>query len=589
MNRYLLALFCALALSASAFGQSNRTRIADEAARAMAAETALQEAIDDLPVFADAPTGTFKLDEFQPETPIETVSTANGTNINLGMDLTQAEGLKLKLLFADQPTGIAWQQSIIDVDRLLLNFEAESALDGYALIFSNQWVRLNVVDPVQGILNFVDMGRNMQFVKAELFITAPTVNGLITVQNPVTIVTTASFQPFGDPNPLFTGDDGDSVHVEYGDGNRDQFTFIDGVAKAERKGLSTNDIEFRVVDGQIETRDLNAQSGISFIWYETMQGVVRTQTLGQIGSPDYTVDVSGDGAQYELSVNPIAINEYLNNRIPFHAVIAHEGAGGSFLSAQFNDQDVTYDNLLNATDAGAGRVNFSGGANGNFNRRASTSEALLDVGDTFIITKPATGQFDTQVIVFSDDPAIAANTSTDTYRLTFNGTQYALRGPDGVVIRTGTPENGTYEVTRILDGLLFKVNGAEIYRSTAEFTDYGAVTPIEAIEVNQTYETGRTIGGQAEYEALIEYTLANHTSAATINVAAPAGFTGPISAILDMSGGADNGTLFQGLEDASGDISADDIVVDRATGEISHTYEGDWSGYTMRFTLIWVQ
>ena len=582
MNRFLLSLLCALALTATAYGQSNRTRIEDETARAIAAETALQEVIDDLPVFADAPTGTFRIDVFQPDTPIETVSTAAGTNIDLGMDLTQAEGLTLKLLFADQTTGIAWQHQLIDVDQLLLNFEADSALDGYALVFSNQWVRLNVVDPVQGILNFVDMGRDMQFVKAELFITAPTVDGLIAVQNPVTIVTTAAFQPFGDPNPLFTGDDGDSVHVEYGDGNRDELTFIDGVARAERKGFGTNDIEIQVVDGQIEARDLNAQSGINFIWYEVMQGVVRTQTLGQIASSDYTVDVSGDGSPYDVSIDPIAINEYLNNRVPFHLVSAHEGQTGSFLTVQFNGQDVVYSDLLNATDAGDGRVNFSNGVNGNFNRRASTSEALLDVGDTFTITKPATGQFDTQIIVFSTDPAIAANTSPDTYRLTFNGTQYALRGPDGVVITTGTPENGTFEVTRILDGLLFKVNGVEVYRSTAEFTDYSAVTPVEAIEANQVYPTGRTIGGLTEFEALIEYTLGNNPSILTLNVPAPAGFTGPIAHVRNMSGGADNGTLFEAL-----DVS--EITVDRATGVISHTYQGDLSGYTMRFRLNWVE
>lgn len=582
MNRFLLSLLCALTLTATAYGQSNRTRIEDETARAIAAETALQEAIDDLPVFADAPTGTFRIDVFQPDTPINTSTNAVGTDVDLGMDLTQAEGLTLKLLFADQTTGIAWQEQVIDVDRLLLNFEADSALDGYALVFSNQWVRLSVVDPVQGILNFVDMGRDMQFVKAELFITAPTVDGLIAVQNPVTIVTTAAFQPFGDPNPLFTGDDGDSVHVEYGDGNRDELTFIDGVARAERKGFGTNDIEFRVVDGQIEARDLNAQSGINFIWYEVMQGVVRTQTLGQITSPDYTVDVSGDGSPYDVSIDPIAINEYLNNRVPFHLVSAHEGQGGSFLTVQFNGQDVVYSDLLNATDAGDGRVNFSNGVNGNFNRRASTSEALLDVGDTFTITKPATGQFDTQIIVFSEDPAIAANTSPDTYRLTFNGTQYVLRGPDGVVITTGTPENGTFEVTRILDGLLFKVNGVEVYRSTAEFTDYSAVTPIEAIEVNQAYPTGRTIGGLTEFEALVEYPLVDHATPTTINVTAPVGFTGPISAILAVSGGADNGTLFEALD-------ASEITVDRATGAIVHTYQSDLSGYTMRLALRWVE
>ena len=109
------------------------------------------------------------------------------------------------------------------------------------------------------------------------------------------------------------------------------------------------------------------------------------------------------------------------------------------------------------------------------------------------------------------------------------------------------------------------------------------------IEINTVYPTGRTIGGQTEYMALMEWVLANHTSEDTINVPAPSDFTGPITSILAMAGGADNGVLFQGLEDASGDISAEDMVVNRTTGAIAHTFTGDWSGYTMRMTMRWLE
>lgn len=477
MNKFLALLFVAFTLSAAAFGQSNRTLIEDETARAIAAETVLQEAIDDLPVFADAPTGVFKLDEFTPEAPINTSTNAVGTNIDLGMDFTQSENMTLTLVFADQANGQAWQNVNIDVDKMLANFEAEANLDAYALIFDNDWMRVNVVDPATGVLNFVDQGRDMQFVKAELFVSAPTVDGLIAVQNPpASFITTGVFQNYGDPNPLFTGDDGDTIHIGYGDGNRDQIAFIEGLAKAERRGFATSDLEVRAVDGQLSMRDLGSQSGIAFLRYETMQGVVRTQVFGAISSPDYTVDVVTDGTSNTLSIDPIAINEYLNNRDPYHIAVAHEGAGGTNLTVSFNGVPATYDNLLNATDGGNGVVSFSGGVNGNFNRRAGTVEALLDVGDTFTITKPATGQFDSQHITFSADPSLPANSSTDTYRLSFNATQYSLRNPENVVVTTGTPENGEFEVTRILEGLLFKFNGAEIYRSEATFTDYSAGT-----------------------------------------------------------------------------------------------------------------
>ena len=111
------------------------------------------------------------------------------------------------------------------------------------------------------------------------------------------------------------------------------------------------------------------------------------------------------------------------------------------------------------------------------------------------------------------------------------------------------------------------------------------------VAVNTVYPTGRTIGGKAEFECLYEYTLVNHPSSTTpaaISVPAPADFT-PMGVILSVDGGADNGTTFQGIEDSSSDIGADDMSFDRSTGSFTHTYAGNWNGYTMRLNVRYLE
>ena len=139
-------------------------------------------------------TGVFRVGEHKPASPINTTTGAAGTEVITGLDFTQASGMLLELLFADQNTGIAWPVIPIDVDRMLLNHESDSALDAYAHIFDNDWVRVNVVDPQTGALNFVDMDRDMQYIGAELYARAPTVRGLIEVENPPASFSTTLFQ-----------------------------------------------------------------------------------------------------------------------------------------------------------------------------------------------------------------------------------------------------------------------------------------------------------------------------------------------------------------------------------------------------------
>ena len=225
---------------------------------------------DETPIsVVNASTGFYRIAEYKPTAKINTTSAASGTNITTGFDLTQATGMTLKFTFGDNNTSIQWQSQYIDVDQLLASYNASAPLDSYLQVYENDWMRLNVVDPATGELNFVDQGRDMAFLKAELWITAPEQVALVEVQNITTFTTTAAFQDLGDPDPEFTPENGAVVYIEYGDGNRDRFTFLDGIAKSERKGLISNDIEIQVATGgQLQIRDVASSSGIADAWYQ---------------------------------------------------------------------------------------------------------------------------------------------------------------------------------------------------------------------------------------------------------------------------------------------------------------------------------
>ena len=163
-------------------------------------------------------------------------------------------------------------------------------------------------------------------------------------------------------------------------------------------------------------------------------------------------------------------NEFIHNVADYHLAIAHEGAGGTTMTINVNGIDATYDNLNAATDSGAGLVTFSSGTNQNFNRRASTIESIREPGKYFEITKPATGQFDTQIVSLTTAPETPGNLQLGTYRLRFNGSQMDILAPDETIVATATPENGTYRVTRTLAGFRVEGNGVEIYSTACDET-----------------------------------------------------------------------------------------------------------------------
>lgn len=223
-------------------------------------------------VIIDGTTGFYRLGQFKPATPINTSTAAAGTDVITGLDLTQAAEMSLRFTFVDQSGQTnQWATGLVDVDQAIDAFNAGSVVDSYIPIFDNDWMRMNIVDPATGEMNFVDQGRDMALVKVELWVTAEEQPGLVEVQNIALAgnVTTGTFQNFGDPDPTFTGENGAVVFIEYGDNNRDRFTFLDGAARAERKGLLSSDIEIQIIaGGQIQIRDNDGSSGVTRGWYQ---------------------------------------------------------------------------------------------------------------------------------------------------------------------------------------------------------------------------------------------------------------------------------------------------------------------------------
>lgn len=117
-------------------------------------------------------TGLYRISEDKPATPINTTTNAAWTNIVTGYDLTQAANMRIEFTFADQATGVQWQKWTVEVDQLLEAYNNGNTVDAYVQIFDNDWMRVNVVDPATGELNFVDQWRDMVYVKSELRVVA---------------------------------------------------------------------------------------------------------------------------------------------------------------------------------------------------------------------------------------------------------------------------------------------------------------------------------------------------------------------------------------------------------------------------------
>ena len=155
-------------------------------------------------------------------------------------------------------------------------------------------------------------------------------------------------------------------------------------------------------------------------------------------------------------------------------VVAYESQGGHTLQISVNGEPATFENFQNSSSTTAGTLTLNNGVNQNFNRRASTVEAITKVGDFMEITSGAVGQFAQVYVGFSDNTSYTPENNIGEYRLRLNGSTHFILDPSGAVVASGGPEQGTYRVTRTLNGLRFERNGVLLYESPEQVFDYEA-------------------------------------------------------------------------------------------------------------------
>lgn len=95
--------------------------------------------------------------------------------IQTGCDLTQLPNMRLKLHIRDEANDQAWGILELDVDNMLERFNAGSATDSWGTLFDNDYVRINVIDPVAGEIQIIEVGRSFEYMKSELiaFVNTP--------------------------------------------------------------------------------------------------------------------------------------------------------------------------------------------------------------------------------------------------------------------------------------------------------------------------------------------------------------------------------------------------------------------------------
>ena len=202
------------------------------------------------------------------------------------------------------------------------------------------------------------------------------------------------------------------------------------------------------------------------------------------------------------------INEYVHNLYDYYLAISHEGDGGTNMSVNINGVPATYTNLNKASDNGNGQVNFNGGVNGNYDRRARVVESIKKVGDYIEITKPSTPPYDSEWVSISNDPAGIAHTVTNSYKILFTQSNFSLRDKANTNILTQGNEVGVYRITRTLYGFRFEKNGVLLYETAETCTNY------EPDYINSEFFTGKKwIDNKEIFRQVIKAALPN---AATI-------------------------------------------------------------------------
>jgi len=188
-------------------------------------------------------------------------------NIVLGFDLTSMSGMELIINPEDDLTNQRnWAKQQIDVDDLLRNFASGSPADASVHIFDNDFLNINVIDPLTGELSITDSGREVRILNIEVRAPITSVRNRIDVITGAGVVLTPSYADIGAVNPELSGvRDGDIVLITYGDGTRAQGIFLDNEANVAREGGLATGVQI-VDSNQVQVRALvGGNSGIDSI------------------------------------------------------------------------------------------------------------------------------------------------------------------------------------------------------------------------------------------------------------------------------------------------------------------------------------
>jgi len=126
------------------------------------------------PIIVNGLTGVYRISEHKD--PVAIAINA-ATPIVTGHNLNQYPDAYLEFEFVDAATGRPWQSGKVRVATLLDKFNgAADAIDTFINIFDNDFVALNLIDPMTGEIEFTDNGRDMSYRSSELYITADMVS-----------------------------------------------------------------------------------------------------------------------------------------------------------------------------------------------------------------------------------------------------------------------------------------------------------------------------------------------------------------------------------------------------------------------------
>lgn len=244
-----------------------------------------------------------------------------------------------------------------------------------------------------------------------------------------------------------------------------------GTTNGNRLPNSTDGVFGNAVPNQVATAIIPPFTTITVEGRSVSSG--NNQSLIPGASMEFVEMVGSE----EEKVDPFAIGNFLANSYNFGLVIAHEGDSGQTMTITRDGEPVTYSDLLNATDVGNGQVNFAGGANGNFNRRATVVEKIQKPCQKFSISKPITQSFDGQLVLVTRQTGVLATSLDGDYRLAYsrgNATSSQsfniFKIVNGALVSVYSDGNTaqTVEVERTLSGFKFTKANRVVYETPTE-------------------------------------------------------------------------------------------------------------------------